>query len=83
MPSGRITAPLAVFKSAAAMPVFLDAAAFSVSRAMAPARRNLSKLSGVELDPPVACTPITLTTAPSAPRTAAAVVLSSEARKGA
>src|SRR5260370_125199 len=43
VPSGSTTAPSRVFNSRRAIPLFLDAASFSGSRATAPAMRRLRK----------------------------------------
>ena len=70
MPSGVITAARSVRRSFASIPVRADAAALSVSRAMAPASRSLSKLSGTVVEPPVSCIPMILSTPPMPPRIA-------------
>ena len=44
------------------MPVCSEAAFFSVSRATAPASRSLTKLSGIEVEPPVPWSAISLVT---------------------
>ena len=82
MPSGSSTAPPAVFSCATGTPLCWAAAAFSVSRATAPARRSLSKLSGTVLEPPVACMPTSFITAPAASRAVSAIQLWSVERKG-
>ena len=55
----------------------------SVSRAIAPACLSLSKLSGVEEDPPVTCIPRSLSAAPITVRVVRAASPWSEDRKGA
>lgn len=79
---GSTTAPLSVRRSATAMPLRRAAAAFSVSRAMAPAWRSLTKLSGTVVDPPVACIPISFMAISAPPRAVRASRLSSLDRNG-
>jgi hypothetical protein len=64
------------------MPVRWLAASFSVSRATAPARRSLSKLSAMAVDPPVACRPRSLIAPPATSRMVSAANPSSVERKG-
>ncbi len=59
------------------MPERTAAAALSVSRAVAPAWRSLSKLSGMLVDPPVPCRPRIFITPPIMLREIVAIVPSS------
>ena len=69
--------------SATGTPERVAAAAFSVSRATAPAMRNFSYVSGTVLDPPVICRPDFLRDSSAAARAASAAGLWSAARNGA
>ena len=68
--------------SATATPVRAAAAAFSVSRATAPASRSLSWESGTVEEPPVTCRPTSFIPAPASARAASAGRLSSHDAKG-
>ena len=83
VPLGRMTCPDCVLMSASATPERLAAAAFSVSRATAPAMRNFSYVSGIVLDPPVICRPDFLQASSVSARAASAAGLWSAARNGA
>ena len=51
------TMPLSVRSSAAGTLQVLAAAATSIARAVAPARRSVSKFMGIDVEPPASCRP--------------------------